>query len=277
MPRIDLQGKPIVITGASSGIGAATAIACARAGMPVALGARRVDQLNAVAEKVRAVGGRVIVLSVDVTSPKDCEALIEACAAEFGSVYSVFANAGYGEESRLHEFPDNRIRAMFETNFYGSLNIIRPALHRMLASPLASGGYRGHVLWCSSCLARLSLPRYSIYSATKAAQALCAQSMRHELKAEGVYVSSVHPIGTKTEFSDQVRARSGGERKTVQTPASLKQSADFVADRIVRCLQHPKPEVWTGLKGHAVGVAMGLGLAFPRVGDWVLGRMARRR
>lgn len=267
-----------MITGASSGIGAATALACARAGMPVALGARRADKLVGVRDQIVAIGGRAEILETDVTREAQCAQLVQACVSAFGSVYAVYANAGYGDESPLHEMSDERVRAMFETNFFGSLNIIRPALARMLEKPPAPGErYRGHVLWCSSCLARMTLPRYSIYSATKAAQAMCASSMRHELRPLGVFVSSVHPIGTATEFSDQVTARAGGVRKTIQTPARLKQTPDFVAECTVNELRSPRGEVWTGFKGWLTRVGMGAAIMMPGVSDWALERVAARR
>ncbi len=275
---VNLLGKPIVITGASSGIGAATALACARAGMPVALGARRAQKLAAIRDQILALGGRAVVVETDVTAPAECDRLVNACVEAFGGVYAVYANAGYGDESPLHEMSDERVRAMFETNFFGSLNIIRPALARMLErSPQPGEAVRGHVLWCSSCLARMTLPRYSIYSATKAAQAHCATAMRHELRPLGVWVSSVHPIGTATEFSDQVTARVGGTRKTIQTPSSLKQTPEFVAQCTVRELRSPRGEVWTGLKGWATRIGMGAATMLPGVSDWALRRVSARR
>jgi NADP-dependent 3-hydroxy acid dehydrogenase YdfG len=268
---IDLSGRPIAITGASSGIGAATAIACAKAGMPVALGARRTDKLEAIAAQIRSTGGRAICIATDVTKPADCERLIAECIREFGSVYCVYANAGYGEESPLHTMTDERVRAMFETNFFGSLNVIRAALPHMLKNP---GPDRGHILWCSSCLARMSLPNFSIYCATKAAQAHAASAMRHELAPQGIHVSSIHPIGTRTEFFDQVQQRSGGDRATIHLPRRMYQTADFVANRTVACLRRPRGEVWTGLSGKSVRIGMALATMFPGVADWSLKRMS---
>ncbi|HMN41441.1 MAG TPA: SDR family NAD(P)-dependent oxidoreductase [Phycisphaerales bacterium] len=267
---IDLSGRPIAITGASSGIGAATAVACARAGMPVALGARRIDRLEAVAGAIRSAGGRAVCVGVDVTRPEDCRVLVDTCVREFGSIYAVYANAGYGEEAPLAGMSDERVRAMFETNFFGSLNVVRPALERMLANP---GPDRGHILWCSSCLARMALPNYSVYCATKAAQAHAATAMRHELRGKGVRVSSVHPIGTRTEFFEQVQKLSGGERKTFTLPKGMYQTPEFVAARTVKCLRRPRGEVWTGLAGLSVRTGMALAMMFPGLADWSLGRM----
>lgn len=274
MPRVDLTGKPIIISGASSGIGAETAFACARAGMPVALGARRADRLKEIVDAIRGAGGKAIGLQADVTKPEDCARLVDACAEEFGSVYGAFANAGYGEESPLHRMPDRAVREMFETNLFGSLNLLRPALERMLSTPKQrpdGSPYRGHLLWCSSCLARMSLPYFSVYSATKAAQAHMATAMRLELRGEGVYVSSVHPIGTRTEFSQRVLDRAGGTaRRSLVTPGMFKQDASYVADCIVAALRRPRPEVWPGFKSHAVRWGMAVATALPRAGDWGL-------
>src|SRR5437868_6360217 len=106
MPRIDLTGKPIAITGASSGIGLATALACARAGMPVALAARREDRLQEAVAKIRGEGGKAIAVRADVDSPQDCRALVERTVAELGSIYAVFANAGYGAYTPITDTPD---------------------------------------------------------------------------------------------------------------------------------------------------------------------------
>src|SRR6187401_3636157 len=100
---MDLRDRPIAITGASSGIGRATAFACAAAGMPVVLGARRVEKLQAAVEEIRRAGGKAVAVGMDVDRPEDCRTLVDRTAAEFGSIYAVFANAGYGLERPIEE------------------------------------------------------------------------------------------------------------------------------------------------------------------------------
>lgn len=271
---IDLTGKPIVITGASSGIGAATAAACARAGMPVAIAARRMDRLTQLADQVRAAGGRAIAVQTDVADARQSAELIDRAVAEFGSVYAVFANAGYGEEVAIDAMPDADLRAMFETNFFGSLNVIRPALTVMRRSP---GPHRGHVLLCSSCLARMAIPYYGAYSATKAAQAHIARAMQFELEPEGIHVSSVHPITTRTEFFETVGRVSERSDLINHSPDAFMQSPATVARRVVACLRRPRPEVWTGPKGDFVRFGMSVCTMFPRMGNLVLRGMVKRR
>lgn len=274
MPRIDLTGRPIVITGASSGIGAATAVACARAGMPVVVGARRADKLRAVVERIAGEGGRAVSRECDVTSPEQCRDLVEACRREFGTVYAVYANAGYGEECPLDGTTDAQVRAMFETNFFGSLNVIRPALEIMKANP---GPHRGHVLWCSSCLGKMSVPYYSIYCATKAAQNHVSRAMNLELRERGIFSTSVHPIGTRTEFFQQVRERAKGNKIMHYTPESSMQTPELVARKTLDALRAPRPEVWTGVQGWAVRIGMSLATMMPSTADRVMRRMVKAR
>lgn len=271
---IDLAGKPIVITGASSGIGAATALACANAGMPVVLAARRADKLQALVDRIQAAGGRAVAIPTDVASPEQSALLIDQAMSAFGSIYGVFANAGYGEEIAMHAMSDASLRAMFETNFFGSLNVIRPALPHMRRS---QGPNRGHVLICSSCLARMAIPFYGAYSATKAAQAHIARAMQFELEPEGIHVSSVHPIGTKTEFFEQVEKNSDRSQLISHSPDALMQSPHVVARRVVACMRRPKPEVWTGPQGDFVRFGMTVCTMFPRMGNLVLRGMVKRR
>lgn len=272
MPKVELAGRPIAITGASSGIGAATAVACAQAGMPVVLGARRADKLEGVVRHIRDSGGRAVAAPMDVTDAEQCRALIDLCVSEFGSIYAVYANAGYGLEKPVLDMTDAEARAMFEANFFGSLNVIRPAIERMKQNP---GPSRGHVLLCSSCLGKMSIPLYGVYCATKAAQASISRAMNIELRGQGIFCTSVHPIGTSTEFFDLMRSRSATNAIAEHTPAAFMQKPSFVAARTVAALRRPRPEVWTGLAGNAVRIGMSLGMMVPRVADIALRRMAR--
>ena len=265
---IDLKGKPIAIAGASSGIGRATAIACARAGMPVALGARRVNKLDDVAEEIEQLGGMAWAVQVDVTSPSQCRAFIERSESEFGPLHAVFANAGFGFERPIHETTDDQMREIFETNFFGTLNVIHPAIERFLERG------SGHVLICSSSIGKMAIPGYGAYCATKAAQWHIGRAMRHELKPFGVAVSTVHPIGTRTEFFEEARRRSGGGSLVENTPKAFIQPPERVATAIVACLRRPRTEVWTSLPSR-----LGLGALsmFPRLGDIAMDRFARRQ
>lgn len=244
---MDLQGLPIVITGASSGIGRATAVACARAGMPVLACARRGPRLEALVKEIESAGGRAAAIECDVAVEADCDRAVTACIERFGAVYAVFANAGYGIEKPFHETSPDEMRRIFDVNFFGSLNIIRAALPHMRAAR------RGHILICSSCLARMPMTFFGAYSATKAAQHHAARSMRAELAPEAITVTSVHPVGTRTEFFEVASA--GGHALSNNSPELFMQSPEFVADLIVRKLRRAGrgfgggAELWPGAAG----------------------------
>ena len=271
---IDLRGKPIAITGASSGIGAATALACARAGMPVALGARRVEKLESLVKRIEESGGRALAVPMDVTKPEQSSELVEPTVARSGSIYSVHANAGYGEDRSIAETTESQLRSLFVTNFFGTLNLIRVALPHLLRNPAPD---RGHILICSSCLAKLAVPFVGVYSATKAAQNHIGRAMRLELAPQGVQVSTVHPIGTRTEFFDTMAHLSGQEKPVEHTPQWFMQTADFVAERTVACLRRPRPEVWTGVRGWLVRTGMAIGNTMPGITDAAMRGMVKRR
>lgn len=269
-PRL-LHDKVIVITGASSGIGAATAIACAKAGMHVTLGARRPDRLRQVADRVEALGRRALCVSCDVDRDQDVRHLFEQSWQMFGQLDAAFANAGYGLVAPVLETPDDQTRAIFETNFHGTLRTMRFAL------PDLKRTHDGlnHLLICASAASEIAPPHYGIYAATKAAQDSIATAMRAELRPRRIHVSTVHPVGTRTEFFDIARQACEHHDPIGQnTPDVFKQTPDHVAGCIVRCLRRPIPEVWP-MPASRFGVA--LTTACPRLSAYVLRRMARRR
>ena len=264
---IPLDGKPIIITGASSGIGRATAFACAGAGMPVAALARRTERLDDLVGEIESGGGSAIAVAGDVTHAPDCERVVERCLESFGAVYSIFACAGFGQQSAVHELCEADLRAIFETNFFGSINAIRPAL-----APMLEAG-RGHVIMCSSCLSKISIPWYAPYCATKACQNIFGRAMRIELRGRGVHVSTVHPAGTRTELFDVMRDRSSEDLITDLSPDTLMQPPERVAGAVLSCLRRPRAEVWTR---PTLRVAMVLGDLAPRLTDALLARRIGR-
>jgi short-subunit dehydrogenase len=268
----NLQGKVAVITGGSSGIGAATARALAAEGMDLVLAARRADRLATVAQSIRAMGRRVETVEIDVAAPNASNALLDAAERAFGRFDVVFANAGYGMERAHHDTPEADLRHMFEVNFFASTDLITQAARRLIAADR-----KGHLLMCSSCLAKFTLPYYGAYAATKAAQGMMCRAMRFELEPHGIEVSSVHPVTTVTEFFEQSAARSGlqstGSKVPDHAPKFFVQPPERVAKAIVRCLKRPRSEVWTSL---AVRLAAGFITAFPGMFDGACRREAAR-
>lgn len=261
-----LLDKPIIITGASSGIGAATAIECAKSGMDVVLNARRADRLESVARRVDELGRRAELIVGDVTEDGITARMLDAARDRFGGFYAVFANAGVGLDKTVVETEEPDLRRIFEINFFASVELLRMAAARLLTDERP-----GHLLMCSSCLAKFTIPRYSAYSATKAAQNHVCRAMRIELAGAGIEVSSVHPISTTTEFFDATAERSDRDedkpRAIDRAPRMYVQTPERVARAVVACLRRPKPEVWTSFTTRAAAALVTLS---PRLCDVVM-------
>jgi len=265
MPR-NLTGQILIVTGASSGIGAATAIQCANAGMHLVLNARRADQLKQVAERVEASGQRVQCVVGDVAEPETSQRLIDAANDAFGRFDAVFANAGYGFGKPMIDVSEDELRQIFEVNFFAAVDLCQLAARQLIEHKRP-----GHLLMCSSCLSKFSAARYGPYTATKAAQDHICQAMHGELKQYNIAVSSVHPISTATEFFEKAAERSGQtSRQTIKPDERrgfLMQPPETVARAIVKCLRRPKREVWTSTLVRSAAALMTM---FPSLHDPIL-------
>ena len=272
MPRV-LTDQVIIITGASSGIGAATAIECAKAGMDMVLNARRADRLEQVAAQIRDLGRKSTIVAGDVTEGGISARMLDTAQESFGRFDVVFSNAGYGFERSVVQMDDQELRKIFDVNFFASFELIREAAKRLISDQRP-----GHLLMCSSCLAKFTLPFFSAYSATKAAQNHLCRAMRLELARHHIEVSSVHPITTTTEFFEVSNQLSGKADTTSNVPDHASkmfvQTPERVARAVVRCLRRPRPEVWTS---HIVRSVAGVMTAFPFFFDLVAQKQANAR
>jgi NADP-dependent 3-hydroxy acid dehydrogenase YdfG len=180
-----------LITGASSGIGAATARAAARAGHRVALAARSAERLDDLAAEL---GGpeRALALECDVTEWQQQEAMVAGALERFGRIDRVFANAGFGAKRGFLEESPEQWRAMVLTNVYGAALTIRATIEELRRS-------RGHLLLTGSVAGRRALPG-SLYSATKWAVTAMGEAARQELNGSGVRVTLIEPGMVDTPF-----------------------------------------------------------------------------
>jgi NADP-dependent 3-hydroxy acid dehydrogenase YdfG len=189
----------LLITGASSGIGAATARAASEAGYRVALGARRKRELDKLAHELGGAD-RALARSCDVTDWSDVEGLTEAALSRFGRLDAVFANAGFGATRGFLEESVEHWRAMIDTNVLGVALTIRATLPHLLDRD------SGHYVLTSSIAGRRALPG-SLYGATKFAVSAIGEALRQELRRmhdnASVRVTLIAPGMTDTEFFDQ--------------------------------------------------------------------------
>jgi NAD(P)-dependent dehydrogenase (short-subunit alcohol dehydrogenase family) len=261
---MSLSGRVAAITGASSGIGLACATHLAREGVAVVLGARRASLLEATAQQIAAAGGKAAIVAMDVTREADVDALVATAQREFGRLDVMICNAGFGYYGTLEDTPPDVMQRMMDVNYMGTYYGARAAL------PIFRGQNRGHLIFVSSIVGRRGIAFMGGYSATKAAQAGLAESLRTEFAGTPIAVSCVYPVSTRTQFHDAM-ARDYGHTVNGLGP---KQSVDQVADAIVRCVRRPRPEVYP----HALsrGLAI-LNIVAPGFTDRFVQKYGRRR
>jgi len=259
-----LSGRVAAITGGSSGIGLACAKHLAREGVAVVLGARRVSLLEATASQIRDAGGRAAIVQMDVTREADVQALTGMAVREFGRLDIMICNAGFGYYGPVDETPSDIMQRLMDVNYMGTFYGARAAL------PIFRQQKSGHLLFISSIVGRRGIPLMGGYSATKAAQAGLAESLRAEFAGTPIHVTCVYPISTPTEFVDAM-ARDFGHRVSGLGP---KQSVDDVARAIVGCVRRPRPEVYPKRISRGLTVLNALA---PGWTDWFVRKYGRRR
>ena len=270
----ELTDRVLLITGASSGIGAATAVAAAKAGMHVTLAARRAEKLMKVARQVADLGRKAHFFTCNVGNPEDVSRLFQETWQRFGRLDAVFANAGYGINKEVHTTTVPEHRDIFEVNYFGTLYVLKQALPYMERT---TGGLH-HLLVTSSCLSEMGVPMHGAYSATKAAQDCLAQAMRAELHDQGYDVTTVHPVVTATEFFDAKTMRSDGAKDADSSESYYRgpfvQTPEHVANKMVGALKRPKAEVWPAWWAR---YGFAAATACPGLTAWALRRTYRRQ
>jgi NADP-dependent 3-hydroxy acid dehydrogenase YdfG len=259
-----LEGAVVAVTGASAGIGRETALAFAREGSHLAVCARRVERLQALAAAVVALGGEIAMRETDVADERAVRLFVEDAVARFGRLDVLVNNAGAGVRGRVEETPAEDYERLMRVNFLGTVYACRAAV------PVMRRQGSGVIINVSSIVGHRAMPGGGAYAATKAAQISLTEALRAELRGTGVQACSVHPIGTETEFSDVSERASGGRSGG---PVGPQQSAAHVARAIVRCAQRPRPEVYPYPLSRLV---VWLNALAPGIGDVIWSRAARR-
>ncbi len=261
--RPELKSQAAVITGASSGIGRATAVALAREGVRVILGARREDRLQETVEQIRQAHGEAHALATDVTRAEHVQRLVSEAVAVFGRLDILVNNAGVGYHGRLESMPTEEIRHLFDVNVMGTIYGIQAAV------PIMRAQGSGHIINVSSVAGKRASPGSGMYAATKFAQVALSESLRLELREDGIDVSVICPVSTTTEFFEVAASRS--PRKV--GPVGPIYSAERVAQVIVRCVRRPRPEVLVYPPARLMVI---LNAVSPRLMDRVLALYWRR-
>jgi NADP-dependent 3-hydroxy acid dehydrogenase YdfG len=196
---IDLSNQVVAVTGASSGIGEATALACAQAGAAVALAARRKDRIEALAARIAQEGGRALAVGTDVSSEQDARRFIERAHGELGRLDVLVNNAGVMLLGPIAGADTEEWRRMIDANVYGVLYCTHAALPLMLAQG------EGHVVNVSSVAGRFARAGSGVYNLTKFGVGAFSEALRQETAPLGVRVTLVEPGAVATELAGHNR------------------------------------------------------------------------
>jgi clavulanate-9-aldehyde reducatase len=195
----ELSNQVVAVTGASSGIGEATALACARAGGAVALGARRADRIEALAERIVREGGRAVAIATDVGDEAQARAFVERAHSELGRLDVLVNNAGVMLLGPIANADTEEWRRMIHANVFGVLYCTHAAL------PLMAAQGSGHVVNVSSVAGRVARAGSGVYNLTKFGVGAFSESLRQEAVALGVRVTVVEPGAVATELPSHNR------------------------------------------------------------------------
>lgn len=227
-----LKDKVAIVTGASSGIGEATARALTLRGAAVVAVARNEERLRVLEEEVRISGGQILAVKADVVDRDSVEGMIGRTVEEFGAPDILVNNAGLGLSGRVEELRAEDLRDVMEVNLIGPLNCIQAALPHMKSG--------GRIINVSSVVGKRAIPKVGGYCASKFALNALSDSLRVEVAGLGIAVASVYPGTTSTAFRDNSR-RTRDEKRGWRPPGV---TPDRVAEKIVRAAEKGGRDVY---------------------------------
>ena len=256
--------RVVAITGASAGIGRATALRLARDGAAIAICGRRRDRLDAAAADIRDAGGDALSIVADVTREADVNAFVERVVERFGRLDVMICNAGFGIAGAIDDIAPDQMQKLMDVNYMGTYFAARAAL------PIFRRQGRGHLIIISSIVGKRGVPYMGAYAATKFAQVGLAECLRAELAGSAIYCTVVYPVSTETEFFDVMSQETGSPVTRASGP---RQDASIVAHAIVRAIERPVPEVFPHFKSRAL---VWLNTLAPGFTDRVVKRFGRQ-
>jgi hypothetical protein len=232
---MSIKGKTIIITGASSGIGEATAKKLSQEGANVVLSARREDRLNSLKDEIEKNGGMALVVPGDVTKKEDFKKIVSATLEEFGSIDGIINNAGLMPLSYVKNLHTDEWDKMIDVNIKGVTNGVAAVLPTMMEQK------SGHIINISSSAGHKYYPGGAVYCATKAAVKMFSEGLRAELAPNfGINVTSIDPGFVSTELIDTI---TDDEIKKDMEPMFKELTplqAQDIADAIYYSLSQPK-------------------------------------
>jgi len=238
-----VSGTTAVITGATSGIGRATAVEFARAGANVVVAGRRKERLSELVREIEANGGHAVAVATDVAVQAQVDHLIETAVERFGRVDTLVNNAGVGFAGRFDQMTLDDFRRLMDVNFWGAVYASKAVVPRMKEQ---RGG--GVIINVSSIFGKRGVPFETAYCASKFALAGFSESLRAEVMSDGIDVSTIFPGAVETEIFESASNQTG-----MEVPGIVPKSpASAMARILVQTARFPQPEVVMALDAQAI-------------------------
>jgi clavulanate-9-aldehyde reducatase len=228
-----LSGRTALVTGASSGIGRAIALALAGAGAHVVIGARRHDRLTALATQIEELGSRAVPLGLDVTDEAACRRAVQRTVDELGGLDILVNNAGLMLLGQVEDADTEDWRQMLATNVLGLMYMTHAALPHLLER-------RGAIVQISSSSGRVARPGSAVYSASKFAVNAFSESLRQEVTARGVRLIVLEPGVVDTELRDHITDPAAKERMTAAAASVRQLRPEDVAAAVLYAVSQPE-------------------------------------
>ena len=230
---LKLQNKVVLITGASSGFGEDAALLFAKEGCQLILAARRLDRLQALAEKIQNAGGEAIAIPVDVTNRADIENMVRSTLDLYGQIDILFNNAGMGRVDWFENHtPERDVDMLVRVNLIGLMQVTRAVLPHMLARR------QGHIINMISVAGLIAPPLIAAYSASKFGARAFTDALRREVAPLGIKVTGIYPGPAVTEFGQHIG--SSTTYGSFRSKFRARLSSEYVARRIVDVAKRPR-------------------------------------
>lgn len=229
----NIEGKVVVITGASSGLGEATARLLSTAGAIVVLGARRQDRIKSLAQVLTRAGGKALAVTTDVTDRKQVKSLVDAAVSAFGRVDVMINNAGLMPQAPLELLKVDEWDQMIDVNIKGVLYGIAAALPHMREQK------SGHFINVSSVAGHRVGPGFAVYAATKYAVRALSEGLRQEVKPYNIRTTVISPGAVTTELPNSVTDPAAAER-IKKFYAQVAVPADSFARAVAYAMSQPE-------------------------------------
>ena len=248
----------VVITGASSGIGRATALEFAREGAKTVLVSRSLEKLERVADEIRSFNPNVLAVPTDVSSPEQVHEMVEKVLSEVGRIDVLFNNAGSSYVGRVEDenFVENA-KKMIDVDYFGTVYTTKEVL------PVMQKQGSGHIMNMSSVVGRKAFPHFGGYSSVMHAISGFTDSLRQELSGSGINVSIIHPALTQTPLLNHVKPEDMPPPFRGITPISV----ESVAKAVVNCVYYNQARIIVPFQPKLLLFADAIS---PRIGDLIV-------